>query len=387
MAQASGAARVRVGGIVVLDGVSNPPPPGGPEFFGMGSQDLVATVHLDAGDPTEVDLTFTAANDFGYGVRVGFRLPEVSDLLGRAVESAAAADVAIVVVGTTREWETEGHDREEFALPGEQPELIRRVVATGRPTVVVVNAASPIDLSWCDGVAATVQCWFGGQELGAAIADVLTGAAEPGGRLPTTIPVRIEHNPSYDNFPGENGEVRYGESVFMGYRGYEHRAIEPRYAFGHGMGYTTFGFGEPTVSAPTFTSGHSLMVSVPVTNTGARAGSTVVQCYVAPVERNGPPRLVRPPKELKAFAKVRLDAGATETVELVLDDRSFAVWDPGEPGRTELEARHGGVGLPQQSAERRTPGWYIDPGSYQLLIGSASDAIHTHTTIDIEGPR
>ena len=380
MAQAGGAARVRVGGIVVLDGVSNPPPPGGPEFFGMASQDLVATAHLDAGVPTDVEVTFSADSDFGYGVRVGFRLPEASDLLERAVESAAAADVAIVVVGTTREWETEGHDREGFALPGDQAELIRRVAATGRPTVVVVNAASPVDLSWCDDVAATVQCWFGGQEIGAAIADVLTGATEPGGRLPTTIPVRIEHNPSFDNFPGENGEVRYGESVFMGYRGYDHRAIEPRYAFGHGLGYTTFALGEPTVSARTFAPGDSLVLSVPVTNTGARAGSTVVQCYVAPQS----PRLVRPPKELKAFVKVRLDAGVTETVELVLDDRSFAVWDPGEPGRADLEARHGGAGLPQQSAERRAPGWYVDPGAYDLLIGLASDELRARATVEVE---
>jgi beta-glucosidase len=382
MAQAGGSARAQVRGVVVLDGVSNPPPPGGPEFFGMGSQDLVATVHLDAGVPTEVDLTFTAAHDFGYGVRVGFRLPEVPDLLGRAVESAAAADVAIVVVGTTREWETEGHDREDFALPGEQAELIRRVVATGRPTVVVVNAASPVDLSWCEDAAATVQCWFGGQEVGAAIAEVLTGAAEPGGRLPTTIPVRIEHNPSYDNFPGENGEVRYGESVFMGYRGYDHRAIEPRFAFGHGLGYTTFAIGDPTVSARTFTRSESLVVSVPVTNTGARSGSTVLQCYVAPRS----PRLVRPPKELKAFAKVRLVPGATETVELVLDDRSFAVWDPGQPGRPDLEVRlAAGGGLPTATAERRTAGWYVDPGTYDVLIGLASDDLGARASVEIAG--
>jgi beta-glucosidase len=381
LAQAGGKARVVVGGAVVLDGVSTPPPPGGTEFFGMGSQDLVATVHLDAGVPTDVDVTFAAENDFAYGVRVGFRLPEVPDLLERAVKAAAAADVAIVVVGTTREWETEGHDRQDFALPGEQAELIRRVAAVGRPTVVVVNAASPIDLSWCDDVAATVQCWFGGQETGAAIAAVLTGAAEPGGRLPTTIPVRIEHNPSFDNFPGENGEVRYGESVFMGYRGYEHRAIEPRFAFGHGLGYTAFAFGDPTLSTRTFTRGGSVVVSVPVTNTGARSGGTVVQCYVAPRT----PRLVRPPKELKAFAKVRLDPSETQTIELVLDDRSFAVWDPGQPGRPDLEARLGaGAGFVPAAGERRAPGWYVDPGAYELLIGFASNDLRARTTVEVE---
>ena len=384
MAQAGGNARVMVGGALVLDGVTNPPEPGGTEFFGMGTRDLLATVHLDAGVPTDVEVTFAAENDFAYGVRVGFRLPEVPDLLERAVEAAADADVAVVIVGTTREWETEGHDRDDFALPGRQTELVRAVAATGRPTVVVVNAAAPVDMAWCDDVAATVQCWFGGQEQGPAIADVLTGAAEPGGRLATTIPVRIEHNPSYDNFPGENGEVRYGESVFMGYRGYEHRAIAPRFAFGHGLGYTTFTLGEPTVSSATFTPGGSLVVSVPVTNTGARAGSTVVQCYVAPRS----PRLVRPPKELKAFAKVRLQPGATATVELALDDRSFAVWDPGQPQRPDLEARLGsGAGFVPAAGERRGPGWFVDPGGYDLLLGFASDAVHAPITIEIEDAR
>src|SRR5437879_3390281 len=163
--------------------------------------------------------------------------------------------------------------------------------------------------------------------MAAALADVVTGVAEPGGRLATTIPMRIEHSPSYDNFPGENGEVRYGEGLFMGYRGYERRAIAPRHPFGHGLGYTTFAFGEPRLSSSTFTAGGSLTVSVPVTNTGARRGAEVVQCYVAPAAT----RLARPPQELKAFAKVALDPGETTTIDLVLDDRAFAYWDPGQP--------------------------------------------------------
>jgi beta-glucosidase len=286
-----------------------------------------------------------------------------------------------VVVGTNREWESEGHDRADFALPGDQSELIRRVAATGRPTVVVVNAAAPVDLSWCDEVNATIQCWFGGQEQGPAIAEVLTGATEPGGRLPTTIPMRIEQNPSYDNFPGENGEVRYGESVFMGYRGYERRAIEPRFAFGHGLGYTTFEVGTPSLSSTTFAPGASVVVSVPVTNHGTRAGSTVVQCYVAPQS----PRLARPPKELKAFAKVWLDPGQTQTVELLLDDRSFAVWDPGQPNRPDLESRLGtGAGFVPTPGERRAPGWYVDSDVYEILIGTSSTDLATAVHVEVE---
>ena len=173
---------------------------------------------------------------------------------------------------------------------------------------------------------ALLQCWFGGEEMAPAVADILTGASEPGGRLPTTIPLRLEHSPSHDNFPGENGELRYGEGLFMGYRGFEHRCITPRYLFGHGLGYTTFELGEPRLSDGTFTPGGSVTVSVELRNVGDRAGSEVVQCYVAPEA----PRLPRPPKVLKAFARVHLEPGVSTVVELQLDDRSFAYWDPGQ---------------------------------------------------------
>ena len=131
-------------------------------------------------------------------------------------------------------------------------------------------------------VAAVLQCWFGGQEMAGGLADVLVGTAEPGGRLPTTFPMQLEHAPSHANFPGENGELRYGEGLFMGYRGYEHNTITPRFAFGHGLSFTTFELGEPTLSATVYRPGETITVTVPVTNTGSRTGSDVVQCYVAP---------------------------------------------------------------------------------------------------------
>jgi beta-glucosidase len=213
------------------------------------------------------------------------------------------------------------------------------------------------------------------------VADVLTGREEPGGRLPTTVPVRIEHNPSHDNFPGENGELRYGEGLFMGYRGYDRRAIAPRFPFGHGLGYTTFEIGEPTVSAPTFRAGDVLTVSVPVTNTGARAGSEVVQCYVAPVS----PRLARPQKELKAFAKVRLETGETATVDLALDTRCFTYWDPGQADWPHVSARPplAVVGPGGATQERRAPGWQLDAGRYELLIGRSSADIAARHTVEV----
>ena len=220
-----------------------------------------------------------------------------------------SADVAVVVVGTTPGLESEGSDRPTMHLPAGQDELVRAVIAENPRTVVVVNAGSPVDMDWADEVPALVSAWFGGQEMAGALADVLVGRSEPGGRLPTTIPVDVRHNPSFGNFPGENGEVRYGEGVFVGYRWYEARQLPVRFPFGHGLSYTSFTIGEPVVHDDR-SSGGPIRVEVPVANVGIRPGSEVVQCYVVPIE----PRLTRPFKELKAFAKTTLEPGTSGTV-------------------------------------------------------------------------
>ena len=376
----SGRARLFVDGVLVIDGFASPPPPGGDDFFGMASQDLLCEVTLVRGRPVEMVVEYARVDTQLAGFRVGFRTVDGDALMDRAVSAAADADVAVVFAGTTEEWETEGRDRPSLELPGRQTELIRRVAAVNQRTVVVLNAGAPLDLSWEEDVAAVLQCWFGGQEMAAAVADILVGHAEPGGRLATTIPLRLEHSPAYDNFPGENGELRYGEGLFMGYRGYEHRVIAPRFPFGHGLSYTTFRLGEPALSASTFRPGESLTVSVPVTNMGDRAGSEVVQCYVAP----GPSRLARPPKELKAFAKVQLQPGETRVVDLQLGDRAFAYWDPGQADWDQIAPRIFDMfgGAPGQ--ERRAPGWQIDPGPYQLLIGRSSQDITTRCDIEVK---
>jgi beta-glucosidase len=372
----SGRARVLVDGKLVLDGFEDPPPPGGSDFFGFASQELAGTVELVAGAPVEVVVEYARMEAMLSGVRVGFRTVDTDGLLDRAEAAAADADAAVVFVGTTHEWETEGRDRTSLALPGRQDELVRRVAAANRRTVVVVNAGAPVDLSWADDVGAVLQCWFGGEEMATAVADILVGTSEPGGRLPTTIPRRLEHSPSHDNFPGENGELRYGEGLFMGYRGFEHRCLEPRYAFGHGLGYSRFELGEPVLSSGTFTSGDELRVAVEVRNAGARAGSEVVQCYVAP----NAPRLPRP---LKAFARVHLEPGASTVVELRLDDRSFAYWDPGQEDWDAVAARFTQTSPQLVEQERRAPGWQVDPGRYDILVGRSSADITGRVRVEV----
>ena len=290
--------------------------------------------------------------------------------------AAAAADAVLLVVGTSKEWESEGHDRDAMDLPGAQDELVARVLDVAPDAVVVVNAGAPVTMPWADRARAIAQVWFGGQEAGNAVVDVLTGEADPGGRLPTTIPERLEHNPSFGNFPPEDGAIRYGEGLLVGYRWYEARHLPTRFPFGHGLSYTTFSLGAPRLSATTFEPGDStLVVEVDVTNTGSRPGSEVVQCYV------GHPgaRLARPPKELKAFAKVALDPGATATVRLELDARSFAYWKPYDPVSAELAARMQTFLTSSRpaAASDDTSGWTIDAGTHQLHVGrSSADIAH-----------
>jgi beta-glucosidase len=195
------------------------------------------------------------------------------------------------------------------------------------------------------------------------------------------MPLQLEHNPSYGNFPGEFDEVRYGEGLFVGYRWYEARRLPVRFPFGHGLSYTSFTIGAPALSADTFRLGESVEVEVAVTNTGDRRGSEVVQCYVAPVGS----KVVRPLKELKAFAKVHLAPGETKRVTLVLTDRAFAHWDLGSGQRAALQAR-----LPfadtMAGTKERAPGWRVLPGEYVLHIGRSSADIAHKVPITVDAP-
>jgi beta-glucosidase len=347
----AGRARVLIDGDVVLDNWN--PTERGEAFYGMGSTELIDTIELAAGTRYDLVVEAVPAAPALGGLSVGLEPPTGDDLIDRAVEAARHADVAVVVVGSDGQWETEGNDRESMTMPGAQDELVRAVAAANPRTVVVVNAASPVSMPWADDVAAILQCWFAGEEWGNALADVLSGDVSPSGKLPTTLPVRIEDTPAFTNYPGEQGHVRYGEGVFVGYRWYDTRRIEPQFAFGHGLSYTTFELGELVWNVNPGEA--SARVQVPVTNTGARRGAEVVQCYVGDLIA----RVARPPQELKAFAKVWLDPGETQTVTFDLDRRAFAFWD----------------------VERHD--WTVERGEFELRIGASSREILRHVTIEL----
>ncbi|WP_455834161.1 beta-glucosidase [Pseudarthrobacter siccitolerans] len=257
-----------------------------------------------------------------------------------AVEAAREADVAVVVVGTNAAIESEGFDRKDLDLPGHQDRLVAAVAAANPRTVVVVNSGSPVLMPWRNDVSAILLGWFGGQEFGAAIADVLLGAEEPGGRLPTSWPAALEDVPVLDTIPVD-GKVHYEEGIHVGYRAWLKQAASggpnPAYPFGYGLGYTTFEFGEASVDA-CVSAGEGLTVRVPVTNTGSRFGREVVQVYVGRAES----AIDRPVRWLAGYGSVTLDAGTSETIEVPVPARAFVHYEDG---------------------------WKYEAGQFQVLVG------------------
>jgi beta-glucosidase len=307
----------------------------------------------------------------------------------RAADLARDADAVVVIVGTDQTVESEGFDRATMDLPGRQDDLVRAIVRATRDAVIVVNSGSPVTMPWAADAGALLQTWFAGQELANALVDVLFGDAEPGGRLPTTLPLLLEHSPAYGNFPGESSEVHYGERLLMGYRWYEARRLPVRFPFGHGLSYTTFEIGPPRLSSTRLASGGRLQVDVAVTNTGTRRGSEVVQLYVAPPGggSGSPERHLRAVKELKAFAKVHLDPGESTTVILELGERSFAYYDIVDADWPELTERRANppAHVHDGPLHHRQAGWYVDSGTYQLHVGRSSANIAHVVEVEVEG--
>lgn len=293
----------------------------GDAFFTRGSTERRADVEVQAGRRYRWRIEFQSRPDDDLpGIRYGILPPQPEDPMGQAVSLARNADAAILVVGTDPDWETEGNDRTDMGLPGAQNLLIETVLDAHPDTVVVLNTGAPVDMPWLQRAGAVIQTWLPGQEFGNALADLIIGRVNPSGRMPCTVPRRLEDTPAFTSYPGENGHVLYGERGFVGYRWYDSRAIEPLVPFGHGLSYSRFEYTDLKLQD------HGAVVTVQATlrNTGDRAGQEVVQLYLAPA---GPCRLQRPEQELRDFRKVELRPGQAATVQFTLALRDFAVWD------------------------------------------------------------
>jgi beta-glucosidase len=291
------------------------------EDLSPGTRDTDAT-HADPTDADATDAIEAEAME--------------AEAIKAAVVAARRAEVAVIVVGTSPEIEREAADRATLALPGAQDALVRAVAAVNPRTVVVVNAGAPVLMPWRDEVAAVLLGWFGGQEFGTALADVLLGAAEPGGRLPTTWPATEDEVPVLATTPVD-GVVAYDEDIHIGYRAWLRAGTEPAYPFGHGLGYTSWELTGLTATPDE--------VSLTVRNTGDRAGKQVVQVYLSRESST----VDRPERWLAGYAVVRAEAGQTERVTVGLARRSFQHWDQGwrtEPGEFTVHAGSSVADLP-----------------------------------------
>ncbi|HEY1792288.1 MAG TPA: glycoside hydrolase family 3 C-terminal domain-containing protein [Opitutaceae bacterium] len=321
-------------------------------WFNAG-QTLYAEAELQGGRsyPIEVDANYdgqgSPAVQFGWGAAP----PVLSEADAKLVRSA---DAAIVCVGYNLVLEGEGADR-TFALPAGQDELIRRVASLNRRTIVVVDSGGAYDASgWVDHVPALVQAWYPGQEGGRALADVLLGKMDPGGRLPVTFPKRIEDTCAYGNYPGKDGRVDYAEGIFVGYRWFDMKGIQPLFPFGHGLSYTTFNYRNLHVEP---TGDGKWTASFEVTNNGSMKGDEVSELYVCPPVTS---RVRRPIRELRAFNRESLAPDQTITVNIVLDRSSFSYFD---------EKRHD---------------WAVEPGSYTVEVGSSSRDILLDDAVPVD---
>ncbi|MDQ0910895.1 beta-glucosidase [Streptomyces canus] len=319
-------------------------------FF--GAPEPRAQVELTAGEPVEISLTHVVVLPEDVPMKVvTFSLAhqdprrDPDELIAEAVEAARHADTAVVVVATTERVESEGYDRKDLALPGRQDELVRAVAAANPNTVVVVNSGSPVELPWREDVAAVLFSWFPGQEGGAALADVLTGAHEPGGRLPTTWGTLADA--PVTRVAPEAGELPYDEGVFIGYAAWEKERRTPAYPFGHGLGYTDWTYESVEVRGTT--------VRVRLRNSGSRAGREVVQVYLAPAG----PDAERPARRLAGFAGTAAGPGESVEVTVEIPRRAFEIWD------------------------EKTSSWSYVKGSYEIQVGRSIGDRRVTATINV----
>lgn len=351
----AGTGKIFVDGKIVVDNETKQHP--GDSFFGAGTRDETGRIKLHKGKDYHVCVTFgtlptmtfgnKGATAFGAGgFRIGFeRVVDYKQELDRAVSLAKEVDQVVLCMGLNSDWESEGYDRSSMDLPTGSDELIQAVCSANPNTVVVVQSGTPVTMhKWVDNANALVQAWYGGNETGNAIADVVFGETNPSGKLPLSFPIRNEDNPAFLNFRAERGRALYGEDIYIGYRFYEKTKKEVGFAFGHGLSYTTFELSDLSVKDGK----DEIVVTAKVSNTGKVAGAEVVQVYIA----QKAPSINRPPKELKGFAKVHLKAGEKEKVDIKISKKyATSFWD------------------------EREEKWVSEKDEYEVLVGNSSQRV------------
>ncbi|RMZ83339.1 hypothetical protein DV737_g1674, partial [Chaetothyriales sp. CBS 132003] len=354
-AAVAGIAKVFVNGRLVVDNETKQRP--GQSFFGSGTAEEIGTMQLEAGKTYDILVTFgtmplmklisAGSTVFGSGgIRLGLeKRINLQTELDRAVKLAQEVDQVLLCIGLNSEWESEGWDRAGMDLPPGTDDLVRAVCAANPNTAIVVQSGTPVSMPWVEAAPAILQAWYGGNETGNAIADVVYGKVNPSGKLPLSFPHRNEDNPAFLNFRSERGQSIYGEGVYIGYRFYEKTKKEVVFPFGYGLSYTTFSVADTSL---TDGPGDEVIVTASVSNTGDVDGAEVVQIYVSQQK----PSINRPVKELKGFKKVFVKAGAQERVRITISKKfACSFWD------------------------EDTSSWIMEQDGFDVLLGTSSASV------------
>jgi len=320
------------------------------EYFGFGSEEQVHGIPMKKGVPVKFEARMRTRAGFS-ALRIGIAEPLDTNELKDAVAFAAKADAAIVVVGTNDEWETEGHDRDSIALPGQQDELVRQIAAVNPRTIVVVNAGAPVAMPWFNDVHAILIGFFGGMEMGNAVARIIAGDDDPGGRLPVVYPVRLEDSPAMRDYAPVDGVQRYTEGEWYGWRGQAKNGVDPLIPFGFGLSYGESVWGAPRVTVDR--SWPRCEVVVPVSCVSSRPATEVVQCYVRRVGDSNPPRLA-------GWSKRLVQPSSFADIPVQIPWTAFRRWNPG----------------------RRT--WQVQGGKWEILVATSSLDIRTSLIVEID---
>lgn len=324
-----------------------------PRYQGAGSSQVRPTQILNA--LTELQkLAKGTEFSFSSGYNTAGETDEAK--IAEAVQNAKNAELVILFAGLPDSYESEGYDRANLDMPAGHNKLIAEVAKVNKNVVVVLMNGAAVSMPWKNDVSAIVEAYLGGQAGGGAIADVLTGKVNPSGKLSETFPARVEDTPAAIDFPSRDGNANYGEGIFIGYRYYDKKKIEPIFPFGYGLSYTTFGYSEINTNTTSAKDSDDITISVKVKNTGKIAGKEVVQLYVHEQETE----IARPENELKHFEKVSLLPGEEKTVSFKLTSRDFAYYNA------------------------KSHDWVVKSGKFDVLVGSSSRNLPLKQTIDIQ---
>ena len=344
-----GPSRLLVDDEVLIDNWTSQDP--GETFFAMGSAPKRGKIEFKEGQTYSLVIEYKWEGRFP-AVQIGMQAPDQHDLMEEATSLAKEADAVILIVGTNSDWETEGNDRVSLDLPSNQDELIEKVCNLNKNTIVVLNTGSPCEMPWVDKANSILQCWFPGQEFGNSLSDILFGEVNPSGKLPTTFPKNLSDTPAYSTYPGKDLQMDYEEGLFIGYRWYDREEIEPLFAFGHGLSYTTFDYSNLRAVPPKGTSSVAAF-ELDITNSGDVFGKEIVQGYVKVSES----KIDRPIKELKKFEKVSLEPGESKKITFELTERDLSFWS------------------------ETNQSWQVEPAEYIFEVGASAIDIRESTSV------